>query len=133
MTVTMSKMTNETTKNANTSMKNTKTRKSRMTRKWSEVRAETPRTPEREQRVLEMRQAAETAYQLSKLREARGMTQVAMARQMHIGQPNVSKIERQDDLFVSTLRDYISAMGGRLELRAVFEDEVIQIMPGATV
>lgn len=118
-------MTNETTKD-------TSTRQGRMTRKWSEVRSEIARTPEREARVREMRQAAETAYQLSRLREARGMTQVAMATRMHIAQPNVSRIERQDDLFVSTLREYVSAMGGRLELRAVFDDEVIQIMPGAT-
>jgi hypothetical protein len=50
------------------------------------------------------------------------MTQVALAERLHMAQPSVSRLERQADLYVSTLRRYIEAIGGRLEIHAVFPD-----------
>ncbi|MGH2519104.1 MAG: hypothetical protein ACRDF8_04820 [Chloroflexota bacterium] len=67
---------------------------------------------------------------LVELRERRRQTQVQMAQTLGTSQANVSKLERRNDLYLSTLSDYVEALGGRLELRAVFPDEVIQIDVG---
>ena len=59
---------------------------------------------------------------LGKLRAAREMTQENLARILHVNQSEISKIERRADMYVSTLASYIEAMGGALEIRAVFPD-----------
>ena len=69
-----------------------------------------------EQRVRQMQ--AELA--LDELRIARQITQEALAKKLHTDQGAVSKLERRTDMYLSTLDRTISAMGGRLELRAVF-------------
>jgi hypothetical protein len=50
------------------------------------------------------------------------MTQVALAKQLNMAQPSVSRLERQTDLYLSTPRRYVEALGGRLQIRAVFDD-----------
>lgn len=57
-----------------------------------------------------------------KLREARQQTQVAVAEKLHVGQGSISRIEKQSDFLLSTLREYVAALGGQLELRAVFPE-----------
>lgn len=57
-----------------------------------------------------------------KLRQARHQTQVAVAQKLKIGQGAVSRMEKQSDLLLSTLREYVDALGGQLELRAVFPE-----------
>ncbi len=57
-----------------------------------------------------------------KLRQARQQTQVAIAEKLKIGQGAVSRLERQSDFLLSTLREYVGALGGQLELRVVFPD-----------
>ena len=57
-----------------------------------------------------------------KLRLARQQTQVALAERLDIQQTAVSRIERRTDLLLSTMRGYVEALGGKLELRAVFPD-----------
>jgi hypothetical protein len=57
-----------------------------------------------------------------KLRQARRQTQVAIAERLNIAQGAVSRMERQSDFLLSTLREYVSALGGQLELRVVFPD-----------
>jgi hypothetical protein len=57
-----------------------------------------------------------------KLRQARQKTQVAIAERLKIGQGAVSRMEKQSDFLLSTLREYVGALGGQLELRAVFPD-----------
>ena len=64
-------------------------------------------------RVDELR--AEVAS-LKALRALSGKAQVEVARRLGIKQPSVSKIERQADLYLSTLRAYVEAVGGELEL-----------------
>jgi len=60
---------------------------------------------------------------LAELREQRGATQEQLARAMEVSQPFVSKIERNDDWYVSTLSNYVGALGGELRLCAVFPDQ----------
>ena len=53
---------------------------------------------------------------LSELRKAAGKAQADIAATLKIKQPTVSKIERQADMYLSTLRSYVEAIGGELEL-----------------
>src|ERR1700692_4701713 len=62
------------------------------------------------------------AMPLDALRDARRMTQVQMAQLLKISQGAVSKVERRTDMFVSRLRHYVRAIGGDLEIRAVFPE-----------
>jgi len=53
---------------------------------------------------------------LRKLRKIAGKAQVDIAAALKITQPSVSKIEKQTDMHLSTLRNYVEAVGGELEL-----------------
>src|SRR5438045_7842343 len=53
---------------------------------------------------------------LNELRQAMGITQERLAKALRINQAGVSKIESRSDIFVSTLRNAIEAMGGELEM-----------------
>ena len=57
---------------------------------------------------------------LSEIRKARKRSQTKVAKALHVNQAAVSKIERRTDMYVSTLRHYIEAMGGSLEIIAQF-------------
>jgi transcriptional regulator with XRE-family HTH domain len=59
---------------------------------------------------------------LDGLRDAKQLTQTQMAQLLKISQGAVSKVERRTDMFVSTLRNYVRAIGGDLQIRAVFPD-----------
>jgi DNA-binding XRE family transcriptional regulator len=64
---------------------------------------------------------------LDELREARELTQEQLARALKINQAAVSKMERRTDMYLSTLQGVIRAMGGELEIRAVFPDGTVRI------
>jgi transcriptional regulator with XRE-family HTH domain len=53
---------------------------------------------------------------LQALRKAAGKAQTEIASSLRISQPSVSKIEKQTDMYLSTLRSYVEAVGGDLEL-----------------
>ena len=59
---------------------------------------------------------------LRKLRKARQLTQVNVARKLGISQDGVSRLEQRSDLLLSTLRKTVEAMGGNLSLIAKFPD-----------
>jgi transcriptional regulator with XRE-family HTH domain len=59
---------------------------------------------------------------LHQLRAARRFTQQQLAATLDISQTAVSQLEQRTDMYLSTLRNFIEAMGGTLELRAVFFD-----------
>lgn len=65
---------------------------------------------------------------LRQLRAARALTQENLANTLGVRQSEISKIEKRTDVYLSTLASYIRAMGGELELRAVFpRGEIIRI------
>ncbi len=64
---------------------------------------------------------------LQELRRARQLSQEALAEALDATQPEVSKIEHRTDLYVSTLRRYIEAMGGELEIRVILPGGVVRI------
>lgn len=80
-------------------------------------------------KIEQLKRASLDAAELTRLREARGMTQREVAETLAVSQANISRIEHEDDLYLSTLSGYVAALGGRLELRAVFPDETVEIVP----
>lgn len=64
---------------------------------------------------------------LHELRERRGATQAEVAEGLGTSRPNVARIEAEEDVRVTTLERYVRALGGRLEVRAVFDDEAVDL------
>jgi hypothetical protein len=64
---------------------------------------------------------------LNELREARKLSQRSLAAAMGTGQASISKLERRADMYVSTLRGMIAAMGGTLDIVARFPDGAVRI------
>lgn len=93
--------------------------------KFSDLADKINQDPTRRARVDQHKQEAiadHIASGLAELRSMREITQAAIATQLGMAQPNVSRLERQDDVLLSTLRAYVEGLGGRLELHAVFGD-----------
>ena len=84
-------------------------------------------SPERRARVEARVHEALKTMALDELREARKLTQTQLATLLEVDQGSVSKMERRTDMYISTLRSYIEAMGGSLHIRAVFPDGEVQI------
>jgi len=64
---------------------------------------------------------------MHELRRARQLSQEQLADLLEIRQGSVSKLERRTDLYISTLRRYIEAMGGELTLQARFPEGAVTI------
>ncbi|HVC33713.1 MAG TPA: transcriptional regulator [Chloroflexota bacterium] len=71
----------------------------------------------------------DAVVELTKLREARGATQRRIADAWEVTQANISQVEHTPDIFLSTLSKYVEALGGHLEIRAVFPDRVTRLLP----
>ncbi len=97
------------------------------THKWSELAQRIDADPTRRVNVEEQKRAMRDVIALHEVREARRLTQTELAAALDVTQANISRIERQDDLYLSTLEEYVAALGGRLELHAVFPDQVIAL------
>lgn len=95
-----------------------------MARNFKELRVKM--SPESRARVEERVQHALQSMPLEELREARELTQTQLAQVLQVSQGAVSKVERRADMYISTLRSYVRAIGGDLQIRAVFpEGEVL--------
>ncbi len=99
---------------------------------WSEISTKLRADPERRARIEQSEQAIEASLTISQLREARGATQESVAESMNVTQSNVSHFERNPNIFLRSLAGYVEALGGRLEIRAVFPDQIVTlVVPGA--
>ena len=95
--------------------------------KWGDIkkkRDDEPGIEERREAARSELEAEIAAFEatLSQLRRARSLTQTQLSKALGVSQAEVSRIEHQTDLYLSTLRSYIEAMGGELELVATFDD-----------
>jgi DNA-binding XRE family transcriptional regulator len=100
-------------------------------RKFAELRAQTVRTPEAAATVEAYKAAMRDVLAIEELRAGRQLTQEQVAQALGVSQANVSQIEHQDNIYLRTLSNYIAALGGHLEVRAVFPDEtVVLALPG---
>jgi DNA-binding transcriptional regulator YiaG len=102
-----------------------------MPKKFSDLRARM--TPERQRRVRERSQALLAELPLQELRQARQLTQEALAQRLGSQQALVSKLERRADMYVSSLRSYIQALGGDLEIIARFPEGAVRITQFAEI
>jgi DNA-binding Xre family transcriptional regulator len=64
---------------------------------------------------------------LQKIRQSRNMSQEELAERLGVQQSAVSRLERRADVRLNTLRHFVSAMGGKLELRIEFPDAVLRV------
>jgi transcriptional regulator with XRE-family HTH domain len=105
------------------------------TKKWSEIRMKQPLDPAAQEARLEALRAEEARYQhtLAQVRKARQKTQVAVAAEMGIAQGEISRLEKRADAYLSTLEQYVQALGGELRLVAVFEGEEFELQLGDLV
>jgi transcriptional regulator with XRE-family HTH domain len=96
-----------------------------MAHKWKDIRGSF--SPEVEAEISRRVEAAAGVMTLYQLREARSLTQVNLATVLEVNQGAVSRLEKRTDMYVSTLRSYIQAMGGRLQVKAIFPEGEIEI------
>ena len=88
--------------------------------------------PEERRRRIEER-AAEMIREeinLRELRRLRKLTQARLSKKLKIGQEGVSRIEKRTDLYLSTLRSYVEAVGGKLSLIVEFPDHTAVTLAG---
>ncbi len=83
---------------------------------WREIRAKRPVSEEAVRRET-------LIIKLAVLRDRYGLTQTEVAEMLGTTQSNVSQLESNDDLRLSTIARYVHALNGQLELKAVFGDE----------
>src|SRR5438270_11937512 len=86
-----------------------------MGRNLNQIIADLP--PERQAKIdARYRELRDEVEGLRELRQVAGKAQADIATVLNIKQPSVSKIEKQADMYLSTLRNYVHAIGGELEL-----------------
>ena len=95
------------------------------TRKFRELLKAMP--AERQGRIAKRVRDTLVSMPLEEIRKARQMTQVKLAEVLGVNQGEISKIEHRTDIYISTLADYVEALGGKLEIRAVFPDREMRI------
>lgn len=96
-----------------------------MAKKYSQLRA--TMTPKARKKAKAMSQKMLKEMPLQELRKARALSQDKLAETLQIKQASVSKLERRTDMYIQTLRGYIEAMGGQLEITAKFPDGKVTI------
>src|SRR4030043_578883 len=83
--------------------------------------------PAARKKAAEKTKALLEAMPLQELRHARNLTQEQLAQTLSVKQAAVSKLEKRTDMYVSTLRNLIKAMGGDLEIIAKFPDGSVTV------
>lgn len=96
-----------------------------MAKKFSELR--TKMSPESRGRAEAKAKEMLDEMPLNELRQARGLSQVVLAKVLNVQQPSIAKMEHRTDMYISTLRSHIEAMGGMLDIVARFPDGSVRI------
>ena len=96
-----------------------------MATKFAELRSKM--APESQVRIEAKAQELLAEMPLNELRQARGLSQKVLAEVLHVQQPSIAKLEKRTDMYISTLRSHIEAMGGQLEVIARFPDGAVKI------
>ena len=102
-----------------------------MAKKFADLRAKM--SPEAQARVETKAQELLAEMPLNELRQARGLSQKMLAELLHVQQPSIAKMEKRTDMYISTLRSHIEAMGGQLEVVARFPDGSVKISTFAEI
>jgi DNA-binding XRE family transcriptional regulator len=99
------------------------------TRPFSELADKIKADPVRRQEIETYKRAMRDVLTLAELRARKGVTQKELAASIGVSQANVSRIEHEEDLYLSTLRGYLAALGAELEINAVFPEGKITLVP----
>jgi transcriptional regulator with XRE-family HTH domain len=63
---------------------------------------------------------------LAAIRRATGLTQIELARTLGVGQAQISKIERQNDMLISTLASYLAALGVDVQILVEVGEQTVR-------
>lgn len=96
-----------------------------MAKKYKDLRKKM--SPEARARADEVARELVAEMPLQALRQARDLSQEELATILHVNQAAISKLERRTDMYISTLRRFVRAMGGELQITACFPDGVVRI------
>lgn len=96
-----------------------------MTRKFAQLRAQMQ--PQAQARAERRARDMLAEMPLNELRQARGLSQKMLAEVLKVQQPSIAKLEKRTDMYISTLRSHIEAMGGELEVVARFPEGAVKI------
>jgi len=96
-------------------------------RTLNDIRTKRPLSPDARGRVDEIKRAMRLEIALAQLRELRGASQRQIAEALGTSRANVGRIEKELDVRLSTIERYVEALGGRLEIHAVFDDADIKL------
>lgn len=96
-----------------------------MSKKFSTLRAKM--TPEAQALAAAKAEAMLVEMELQQLRKIKNVTQSEIAEILQVEQASISKMERRTDMYVSSLSQYVRALGGELKLVAAFPDQEIQL------
>jgi len=91
-----------------------------MANKWNNLKRNM--SPQAQARLEARVKETLRSMPLAEIRKAIGMTQAELADKLEIAQGSVSKIENAADMYLTTLRKYVEALGGELHLTATFAD-----------
>ena len=96
------------------------------THKWADIKAR-KFSPEKIAEIQKLADGDVLEMNLRALRESTGKTQEEIAITASMGQSELSRLERRDDHLLSTLRRYVAALGGELEVVAILGDKRIPL------
>ena len=96
-----------------------------MAKKFRDLRAKM--SPEAQARSRQKTMTMLDELPLAELRQARRLSQQQLADNLAVKQPAVARLEKKTDMYISSLRRFIEAMGGQLEIKAHFPDGDVTI------
>lgn len=94
------------------------------TKPWAQLRDKLEDTPERRILAAQYRHAMDTADALGKL-----LDECTDPAQQSIDTSSVTRVEHNEDVYLSALRNYVELLGGELEINAVFPDRTVTLVP----
>jgi predicted XRE-type DNA-binding protein len=96
-----------------------------MAKKFKDLRK--AMSPEAQARAHEKAMVLKAELPLAELRQARFFSQEQLAAVLEVKQPAIAKLEKKTDMYISSLRRFIEAMGGQLEINAHFPEGDVKI------
>lgn len=102
------------------------------TTRWRDARSKRPVDEAAVARHSTRMEAEERAYRLREIREEQGVTQIQLAERMHVTQPTISALESGDldRSGIATLKAYVEALGGEVEVTVTFGEQRFRVSPG---
>jgi DNA-binding XRE family transcriptional regulator len=97
-----------------------------MVKRWKDVR-NSKLSKAAQSRVDEWVAEESLKLNLQRVRELVGLTQEELAERLEVSQGTLSRAERSTDPKLSTLRRHVEALGGKVEVVAVFDDKTVRL------